>query len=178
MIRCFSFDEVPKLEQPIFLTIGNFDGVHLGHQKLLSELKKRGKSAALITFSNHPATFFRPEKSLKLLCTLEERLERIEKMGIDLTLVLSFDKELSHLTYIDFLEKIREKIPFEGLVLGEGATFGKERKGTAENLKKIGIEAEYIPKIELEGHALSSGQIRKWQALGERALVERALKHP
>lgn len=170
MIRCFALDEIPPLS-PSVLTIGNFDGVHLGHQKLL----KRADVA--VTFSNHPVEFFTGKKVPKL-CTLEERLRKMEACGITCALVLPFDKALSELSYQEFLEMLRTKIPFKKLALGEGATFGKGREGTPENLRELGIDVEYISKEKLDGTTISSGQIRKWLAEGRKGQAQRALGSP
>jgi len=167
MIRCYSLDEVPPLS-PSILTIGNFDGVHRGHQKLLKN------ADVAVTFSNHPAQFLTGKK-IPILCTLEERLNKMESCGIKCTLVLPFDKKLSALSYKEFLEMLRKKIPFTKLVLGEGATFGKGCEGTPENLRKLGVTVEYINKETLDGTVISSGQIRKWLSEGDVSRSEQAL---
>lgn len=168
MIRCFSLDELPPLP-PAILTIGNFDGVHRGHQKLLRQ------ATVAVTFSNHPVEFFTGKK-VPLLCTLEERLDKIEACGITAVLVLPFDRALSELSYKEFLEMLRTKIPFTKIVLGQGATFGKGCEGRPENLRKLGIAVEYIPKETLDGAVISSGQIRQWLSEGKSDLAQRSLE--
>lgn len=168
MIRCFALDDVPPLPSPIILTIGNFDGVHIGHQKLLQQ------ATVALTFSNHPVEFF-TGKTMPALCTLDERLNKIEACGIQCTLILPFNQALSELTYQEFIDKIRTKIPFTQLVLGEGATFGKDREGTPENLHKLGLPVKYISKEQLDGIIISSEQIRKWLDNNEIDIARRAL---
>lgn len=167
MIRCFSLGEVPPLS-PGVLTIGNFDGVHRGHQKLLK------KADVAVTFSNHPVEFFTGKK-VPPLCTLEERLDKMEACGITCVLVLPFDKELSELSYREFLAMLRTKIPFTKLVLGTGATFGKGCEGTPENIRTLGIDVEYISKETLDGVVISSRQIRQWLANGDVSRAKAAL---
>lgn len=160
MIRFTTLTKLPKISGPIYLTIGNFDGVHLGHQALLSHLKKKGGTSVVLTFSNHPSTLFNPQNPLKPLCSLEERLSRIENVGIDIALIIPFTRELSELSYREFMEMIQRALPFTSLVLGEGAAFGKNREGTPARLKELGIAVEYVPKFLFQGAPLSSSRIR------------------
>jgi riboflavin kinase/FMN adenylyltransferase len=145
------------------ITIGVFDGVHLGHQARLRETTQYNKSCVL-TFRNHPASFFNPQRPLFLITTLEERLELLEKEGVDTVFLLEFDQAFADLTYDLFLQYLKETLQISHLILGEGDSFGKGRQGTAETVlplsKKLGIQTLYLPKILLDGEVISSSRIR------------------
>ncbi len=158
-----SLEDIPPLSSPIALSIGTFDGVHIGHQYLLSFLHAQG-SSVVITFDPHPLEVLKEEK-IVLLCSLQERLERIKNEGIDVACVLPFDKKLANQEYKDFLFSIRQYVPFDILVLGEGARFGREGKGTKEAIELVAKESNftvlYLPKVEKEGKIVSSRLIRE-----------------
>lgn len=125
------------------VTTGIFDGVHLGHQKLLTllreEAKKHNTSSLVITFWPHPLVFFKPDDSaFRLLMSLDEKAMKLSELGIDHLLVLPFDKELSSLGAKEFVKQIIVdglEAPF--LVVGDDHRFGKGQEGTYEFLKKL-----------------------------------------
>lgn len=162
MITVERLDDIPPISGPIALTIGFFDGVHLGHQHLFQQLKKYG-TAAVLTFSNHPAEVLRPESTPPLIDTLEQKIRRLETNGIDLTLLLPFTQELSSLSYDTFLKQIHAHLPFTHLILGEGSTLGHQAQGTEENIKalELNFEAIYLPKFLFENEIVSSKRIRQ-----------------
>jgi riboflavin kinase/FMN adenylyltransferase len=157
-------EEIPPLSGPIALTIGSFDGVHLGHQYLFQQLKKYG-TAAVLTFSNHPAEILRPNTAPPLIDTLDQKIHRLKIHGIDLTLMIPFTQELSSLSYDIFLKQLHTKLPFSHLILGEGSVLGHQALGTRENIealaKKLNFEAIYLPKFLFEGEIVSSKRIRE-----------------
>ena len=157
-------EEIPPLSPPIALTIGTYDGVHLGHQHLFQELKKRGTSVVL-TFSNHPAEVLRPHAAPTLIDTTDQKLRRLEKCGVDIAIVLPFTPELANLAYDAFLKKIRLHLPFTHLVHGEGSAFGKGAEGHEQNIRtlasELGFEAIYLPKLTLDGEAVTTTRIRQ-----------------
>ena len=163
MIIAKSLEEIPPMNGPIALTIGTYDGVHLGHQHLFQELKKYG-TPAVVTFSNHPAEVLKPPAP-PLIDTLEQKIYRLEKSGIGLTLILPFTPELSSLSYDIFLKQIHDRLPFTHLILGEGSRFGHQAQGTQENIealaKTLSFETRYLPKFLFEGEPVSSKKIRQ-----------------
>jgi riboflavin kinase/FMN adenylyltransferase len=165
MIIVEKLENIPPVSGPIALTIGFFDGVHLGHQHLLQHLKKYG-TAAVVTFSNHPAEILRPESTPPLIDTLEQKIRRLETSSIDLTLILPFTQELSSLSYDTFLKQLHERLPFTHLVLGEGSALGHQAQGTEANIKalakELNFEAIYLPKFLFEGEIVSSKRIREF----------------
>lgn len=170
--------DIPKISPPIALTIGVFDGVHLGHQHLIKILKTYGKPV-VITFSNHPITVFTPNRSLTLLTTPEEKASRLEKLGVELIIQLPFTTELKETPYDTFLKKIHAKLPFETFIVGENAAFGKNREGTIKECQKLGeklhFQAIALPKFEVDGAPVSSGRIRKLLLTEQDALAKKYL---
>ena len=171
----------PFIEDAGTLTIGFFDGMHKGHKELLQKVKENplGKTA-VITFWNHPSTFF-TRKDLGLISSRSQRLELLEKEGIDVIYVFSFDKAFSEKSYSSFLQEIRKKFPFKRLVLGKGSTFGKNREGTKENLlsfgKDEGFEVKYVD-LKKEKEVISSSLVRSFLEKKELTKVEELLERP
>jgi riboflavin kinase/FMN adenylyltransferase len=164
MITVEKLKDIPPISGPVALTIGSFDGVHLGHQHLFQQLKKYG-TAAVLTFSNHPAEVLRPQSTPPLIDTLEQKIRRLETSGIDLTLILPFTQELSSLSYDTFLKQVHEHLPFTHLILGEGSALGHQAQGTEAHIKalakELNFEAIYLPKFLLDGEPVSSKKIRE-----------------
>lgn len=164
MIIAKQLQDIPSLSAPIALTIGTYDGVHLGHQYLFQELKKYG-TAAVLTFSNHPAEVLNPHTAPPLIDTLDQKIRRLENNGIDLAIIVPFTSELAALSYDTFLKQVREHLPFSHLILGEGAVIGNRAQGTEQNIralaKELDFEAIYLPKFTLDGEVVSSRKIRQ-----------------
>ena len=179
MYRAYRFEDIPKLEPPINFTIGTFDGVHLGHQMLIKELVK--ERSALLTFSNHPLSFFKPDLPIKELMTLEQKCAVFEKLGVDLVIALPFDKGLADLTYDAFVKKLRTRIPFTKLILGKGACFGKGARGDEKALtalgKDEGFETLYLDKKIVDGAPVSSMRIRSLIDEGNSKSAKKLLGH-
>lgn len=171
------FTNLPPVQRAV--TIGVFDGVHLGHRSLLSQLvsaaRERNLAATVITFSNHPQSVLSPPPP-PLLMTIEERLEMLEKLGIDETVLTRFTPELSHLTYKQFcFEILIDKLNCKLLIVGEDFALGYRREGTVERLRELGakwgVEVVAVPPITSEGIRISSSVIRQLLLQGD---VERA----
>jgi len=164
MIIVESLEDLPPVAGPIALTIGSFDGVHLGHQHLFRQLKSCG-TAAVVTFSNHPAEVLKPGSAPPMIDTLDQKIRRFEMNGIDLTLILPFTQELSCLSYDTFLRQLHRRLPFTHLILGEGSALGHQAQGTEENIKAIAkelhFEAIYLSKFLFDGQIVSSKRIRE-----------------
>jgi riboflavin kinase / FMN adenylyltransferase len=154
------------------LTIGYFDGVHLGHQHLLHRLRKH-PHATILTFSNHPKSFLSPPAPVSLI-PLEEKLELLRPFA-DQILLLPFDHKMAHTSF----EELLSQFDLSHLLLGFGAIFGKNRLGTPEAVaayaKTQGFSVEYLPKISYNGEPISSSRIRKAMREGNEALVTQLL---
>lgn len=153
------------------VTSGTFDGVHVGHQKILSRLRetafKNNGETVVITYWPHPRLVLHPEDtSLKLLNTFEEKAELLKAQGIQHLLRIPFTKEFSQLTSEEFVTRIIvETIGTKKLVIGYDHHFGKNREGSFEQLKinasKYGFEVEEIPRQDVDHVGVSSTRIRK-----------------
>lgn len=147
--------------------IGVFDGVHLGHQKLFEKtkeiaLEKKLKSIAL-TFNPHPATVLKPEATLWLLNTIEDRIKYIHDTGcIDDVEIINFDLEMSKMSAENFVTNILlNKLNTKVVVVGENFNFGKDRKGNAQFLRSLGIEVIEVPLLIVDSEPVSSTRIRR-----------------
>lgn len=165
-----NLDDFTKLTYAV-VTSGTFDGVHLGHQKILDRLKeianRNGGETVVITFWPHPRFVLNPsDTKLKLLNTFEERIDLIKQQGVQHLLRIPFTKEFSNISSSDFIQQILvERIGTRKLVIGYDHKFGKNREGSFDQLKingpKFGFDVEEIPKQELEQIGISSTKIRE-----------------
>ncbi|MDI6889510.1 MAG: bifunctional riboflavin kinase/FAD synthetase [Thermodesulfovibrionales bacterium] len=151
------------------LTIGNFDGLHLGHQKILLMVIRRSEeikgTSMTVTFEPHPMKVIAPEREIKLLTTLKERARLMEAMGIRVLLCINFNKEFSDLLPDDFIEDVLvKKIGAKEVVVGKNYAFGKNRKGTTELLRrrgrKYGFSVKVVRNVRVHGDVVSSSKIR------------------
>ncbi len=159
-----------KLENAV-VTSGTFDGVHLGHQKILNRLKEvasenKGETV-VITFYPHPRSVISPDnKVVNLLSTLDEKIELLEKNEINHLVIIPFTREFSELSSEEFIQKILiDAIGTKTLVIGFDHRFGKNREGGFDYLKankaRYGFEIEEISRQDLENVGISSSKIRK-----------------
>ena len=158
------------------VTSGTFDGVHLGHQKILKRIRdiadQCNGETVLITFWPHPRLVLFPhEHNLRLLSTFEEKAKLLREYGIDYLVTLPFTKEFSEMSSEDFIQKILiEKIQTKKLVIGYDHRFGKNREGSfeylKENIKKYHFELEEIPREDIDHVGISSSKIRKALEIG------------
>ena len=163
-----SFSPDPKT--PLVLGLGNFDGVHQGHRKLLSrvlaEARQRKGKAAVFTFQQHPQAVLHPQSRPLLLTSSEYRLLLFREMGIEGCFFIPFTVEFSRLEPEIFVRDIlKKKLGVEKVFLGAGARFGHERRGDSKLMtrlaKEYGFEFEEIPPVEAGGGIVSSSRIRK-----------------
>jgi len=171
-----------RVEFPCLLTIGTFDGVHLGHQKILNRLKELkqqlGLKTVVFTFEPHPRKVLYPEQSdLKLLTDVNEKLELLEKYGVDLTVVYPFNKSFSELDSESYVRDVLKKyLNVKYLVIGYDHRFGQKRSGDINTLKlfsnELNFEVEEISPLDVDDIAVSSSKIRR--AI-ESGLVEHAI---
>lgn len=163
-----TIDTIPVLSPPIALTIGCFDGVHLGHRSLIDRARflvgSQG-SVALLTFSNHPTEFFRANLSIPKLSTPAHKMHLLKNAGVDLVIHLEFTHELSTLSTLDFLRQLKAKLPFSYLILGRGATLGHNQEGDEKHVtglqQALDFTVEYIEKTTHGASTISSGLVRK-----------------
>ncbi|MCB0409710.1 MAG: bifunctional riboflavin kinase/FAD synthetase [Flavobacteriales bacterium] len=159
------------------VTTGTFDGVHLGHQVILNRLKeiaeKKGGETVILTFFPHPRMVLYPEQNdLRLINTIEERIELLKNTGIDHLIIHPFSKEFSRLSSIDFVRDILvNQLHTHKLVIGYDHHFGRNREGTFEHLQEYGplygFNVEEIPAQEIQQINISSTKIRNSLMDGE-----------
>lgn len=164
-----NINEFSQLKSAV-VTSGTFDGVHLGHQKILNRLSEVAKNingeSVVITFHPHPRMVVSLDASeLRLLSTIDEKIELLEKQGVDNLIIIPFTREFSELTSSEFIQKILiEKIGTKKLVIGYDHRFGKNREGgfdyLKENSQQFGFEIEEIPRQEIDSLTISSTKIR------------------
>ena len=151
------------------LTIGNFDGVHLGHQKIILEVLKRSEeikgTSMAVTFEPHPMKVLAPEREIRILTTLEEKAKLIGEMGVNVLLCINFNKEFANLLPDDFIEDVLvKKINAKEIIVGTNYAFGKNKKGTVELLKrrgkKYGFRVKAVSNVRVYGNIVSSSSIR------------------
>lgn len=179
-------DQIKTCSKPIALTIGTFDGLHLGHQKIFNTLKNLvshdGGTAVAITFSNHPVHVLKKDVSVPKITSTEEKLRLFKELGVNLAVALEFSEEIREMNYEEFIKAIRDRIEFDHLVLGKGACFGKDRKGDEKHLKelgkKLGFEVHFIEKLELANEMISSKRVREKLKNGDVEFTRKLLGRP
>jgi riboflavin kinase/FMN adenylyltransferase len=179
--------EVPADYGPSVATIGNFDGVHRGHQWVIAEVVARAQALGLhsiaITFDPHPARVIRPDMSLPLITPLARKLELLSATGIDAVLILPFTEELSHMTARSFAtEVLQQKLHVTELHEGENFRFGYQAEAGIESLETLGCELGFGVRVyapqSIRGHAISSSRIRELIAQGDVSHVRALLGQP
>ncbi|MBC7076525.1 MAG: bifunctional riboflavin kinase/FAD synthetase [Syntrophomonadaceae bacterium] len=158
-----------KTDEPLYLALGNFDGVHLGHKKLISEMVDKarfgkGVTAALI-FAPHPSQVLNPDNAPKLLVTAERKAELLQELGLDILIYTPFTLELSKWSPETFVERIVvNKLHTKEVFVGFNYTFGNKGLGTPELLSKLGEKYGFgvniIPPVKINGETVSSSLIR------------------
>jgi riboflavin kinase/FMN adenylyltransferase len=164
-----------KIPYPV-LTLGNFDGVHLGHQsifRILTDRARKKKGTSIVfTFVPHPLSVIAPERAPKLLTTYKDKIKLIERSGIDVIICTHFTKDFAKISAEDFVREILCKtLNVREVFIGSNYLFGKGRKGSPELLKKIGRQCGFdvtiVEEIKIGDVTLSSSQIRRLIAKGK-----------
>jgi riboflavin kinase/FMN adenylyltransferase len=169
------------------VTVGSFDGVHLGHQAVLAEVARRARAAertsVLVTFEPHPLAVINPQAAPPLLTTGPERREILALTAIDYALFLRFDRTLARLSPDDFVRDVLlARCGMQDLVFGYDHGFGRNRSGDVETLRRLGAELGFavdaVPPADVEGEPVSSGRIRRAVAGGDLRTAARLLGRP
>ena len=180
-------DAVKKKHRGSAVTIGNFDGLHLGHQKILSSLKDEAHKLKVptfaLTFDPHPVKLFAPERELKLLTPPEAKARLMERYQIDSLLFIEFTREFARLTADEFIEEILVKrLGARAVVVGNGYVFGRGKEGTIDLLrrraKKHGFEVRVVRQAMVEGTPVSSTRVRTLIGKGNVEKAARLLGRP
>lgn len=162
-----SLDEVINVENTV-VTIGNFDGIHKGHIKLIKEAVKEAKTknykSVVFTFENHPMRYFRAD-SIKHIITNEEKVKIFEDLGVDIVFMIPFDEYMTKISATDFVKTIlHEKLKCKMVIVGHDFTFARNKEGNASLLESLGknynMKVKVIEPIKIKGRRVSSSYIR------------------
>jgi riboflavin kinase/FMN adenylyltransferase len=155
----------------VALTVGSFDGVHLGHldviRRTIEAAATGGASPALITFEPHPRAVLDPANAPQSITTLTEKLALIEAAGIEHGIVIRFDRELSALSPQEFIDRLGKVMDIRRWVIGFDFAFGRGRTGNAEWLRAHGYQVDVVPPFTFGSHELHSSEIRRLITAGE-----------
>src|SRR5436189_227251 len=174
-MKIFHGIENANIGKPTVLTVGVFDGLHLGHQRIMDRVVERAHAvdavATAITFDPHPRAVLHPESAPPLLQTLDQRLANLEVLGIEQAIVIPFSREFANVPAEDFLsDVIRDRLHAREVYLGKGFAFGRGRGGDIELLRamsnKLGFIADEVDEVRLRGRRVSSSAIRELLADG------------
>ncbi len=186
-MKIFHGTENANIHRPTVLTLGVFDGLHLGHQKIMQTVAERAKAiggqATAITFDPHPRAVLHPDSAPPLLQTLDQRLANFEVLGVDQAIVIPFDREFASNPAEEFLRDIvHTRLQAKEVYLGKGFAFGKGRGGNIELLRRLagelGFVADEVPEVVLRGQRISSSKIRHLLSEGRVNLARRMLGRP
>ena len=186
-MRSFHGTENAAIARPTVLTLGVFDGLHLGHQLIMKTVVERARAAAavptVITFEPHPREVLHPESAPPLLQTFDQKIEALGVLGIQQTIIIHFDRAFSQIRAEDFLrEVVMLRLHAKEVYLGRGFAFGHNREGNIDLLRNVssqlGFVADEVPEVGLRGQRVSSSRIRKLLLKGQVNLARRMLGRP
>jgi riboflavin kinase / FMN adenylyltransferase len=185
MVVVHGIDALDSSVGRLFVVVGVFDGLHLGHEYLLHALRAAAEAhdarPAVITFDHHPDEILTGHAP-PLLCDPDERLARLETAGVGVTVVQTFDVALRETRFDAFVSRIADRTELAGFLMTPDSAFGFERGGTAESLARLGSELGFdvvvVPRFTLDGEPISSSTIRAAISAGDLAAAERLLGRP
>ena len=178
-----SIQDIKTIKNPV-LTLGMYDGVHIGHQTIINQLNQIAEQvdgeSVLLTFDPHPRMVLQPNCDLKFIYTLEEKEKALEKLGLDHLIIHPFTREFSQLTSVEFVSDLLvNQINIHTLVIGYDHHFGKNREGNYEQLeilsKEYGFQLVQIEAVDCDDIAVSSTKVRKALTEGNIDYVNKAL---
>ena len=186
-MRLFHGTDNAEIQRPTVLTLGVFDGLHLGHQLIMNTVVERARKVGavptVITFDPHPRAVLHPESAPPLLQTFDQKIEAFGVLGIEQTIVVRFTTEFSSISAPDFLrDVVKERLHAQEVYLGKGFAFGHNREGNIELLRRLGVELGFVagevPEVSFRGRRVSSSKIRELLAKGNVNLARRMLGRP
>lgn len=171
------------LPAPLALAIGNFDGLHLGHQALLAKLVETARTGnitpAVMTFEPHPREFFTPQNAPARLSSMREKLEYFEEAGVEKVFVCRFNQAFSTISAQSFMQEIlRQALNANTILVGGDFCFGAKRQGTTQSFIESGFDLVDFPQIEVAGERVSSTLVRNALAAGDLVRAEALMGRP
>lgn len=186
-MRLFHGTDNAEIQRPTVLTLGVFDGLHVGHQLIVRTVSERARAVGavptVITFDPHPRAVLHPQSAPPLLQTLDQKVEGFGALGIEQAIVINFTKEFSMIRAEDFLRDIvKERLHAKEVYLGRGFAFGHDREGHIDLLRRVsqelGFFADEVAEVRLRNQRVSSSRIRQLLAEGNVNLARRMLGRP
>ena len=186
-MRLFHGTENAEIQRPTVLTLGVFDGLHLGHQLIMRTVVERARAVnavpTVITFDPHPRAVLHPESAPPLLQTLDQKVEGFGVLGIEQTIVVRFTPEFAQIGAGDFLrDVVKERLHTKEIYLGKGFAFGHDREGNIDLLRRVsqelGFFSDEVPEVQLRGQRVSSSRVRELLREGNVNLARRLLGRP
>jgi riboflavin kinase / FMN adenylyltransferase len=186
-MRLFHGTDNAEIQRPTVLTLGVFDGLHLGHQLIMKTVVDRAREAGavptVITFDPHPRAVLHPQSAPPLLQTFDQKIEGFGVLGIEQTIVVRFTKEFANVSAANFInDVVMDRLHAREVYLGKGFAFGHNREGNIELLKQLGGDLGFVagevPEVRFRGQRVSSSKIRELLARGQVNLARRMLGRP
>jgi riboflavin kinase/FMN adenylyltransferase len=186
-MRLFHGTDNANIQRPTVLTLGVFDGLHVGHQLIVKTVAERARAIGavptVITFDPHPRAVLHPESAPPLLQTLDQKVEGFGVLGIEQTIVIRFTPEFSSIRAEEFLKDVvQERLHAKEVYLGRGFAFGHNREGNIDLLrrvsKELGFVADEVPEVRVRNQRVSSSSVRSLLAEGKVNLARRLLGRP
>ena len=174
-MRLFHGTDNAEIARPTVLTLGVFDGLHLGHQLIVQTVVERARATnsvpTVITFDPHPRAVLHPASAPPLLQTFDQKIEAFGVLGVQQTIVIRFTQEFAQVRAEDFLrDVVRDRLHAKEVYLGRGFAFGRNREGSISFLLeasvRLGFHAAEVPEVQLRGERISSSKIRETLAQG------------
>ncbi len=186
-MRLFHGTDNAAIQRPTVLTLGVFDGLHLGHQLIIRTVVERARATGavptVITFDPHPRAVLHPASAPGLLQTLDQKVEGFGVLGVEQVIVIHFTPEFAETSAEQFLrDVVHERLHAKEVYLGRGFAFGRGRQGNIELLRRVsqelGFVADEVPEVRIRNQRVSSSRIRELLAEGNVNLVRRLLGRP
>jgi len=176
------FRHIPAASSPQAIAIGNFDGMHLGHQALLRQLVAYAQTykitPAVMTFEPHPREFFMPQNAPARLASMREKLEYFAECGVQHVYVQRFNRAFAAQSPATFMQVLRQQLNANVVMVGEDFCFGAKRAGTVQTLIEHGFNVIPLPEVQLHGERVSSTLVRNALAAGELVKAHTLLDRP
>src|SRR5437762_11875579 len=186
-MRLFHGTDNAEIARPTVLTLGVFDGLHLGHQLIMKTVVDRARAIdavpTVLTFEPHPRAVLHPESAPPLLQTFDQKIEALSVLGIEQTIIIHFDRAFSQMRAEDFLRNVvADRLQAKEVYLGRGFFFGHNREGNIDLLRRVseqlGFFADEVPEVRLRGRRIGSTRIRELLLEGQVNLARRMLGRP